>query len=74
MVPRKNPEVVWRLEKGIKEAIHQLNLVGAEIWTRINGINGGRPYARIFRLQWKKPGKKGMSLGIPSADMRAMGC
>lgn len=23
----------------VGEAIHQLNLVGAEIWTRINGIN-----------------------------------
>ncbi len=63
MVPKRNPEVVWRLEKGIHEmawdkarkdeeyedlgvltlmvkgSIHQLNLVGAEIWTRINGIN-----------------------------------
>lgn len=63
IVPKRNPEVVWRLEKGIhamawdkarreddfedlgvltlmvKGGIHQLNLVGAEIWTRINGIN-----------------------------------
>ncbi len=63
MRPKRNPEVVWRLEKGIQEiawekarkgedyedmgvltlmvggTIHQLNLVGAEIWTRINGIN-----------------------------------
>lgn len=62
MVPKRNPEVVWRLEKGMHEmawdkarkeedfedigvltlmvrgSIHQLNLVGAEIWTRINGI------------------------------------
>ena len=62
MRPKRNPEVVWRLEKGIhemawdkarkgeeyedmgvltlliKESIHQLNLVGAEIWTRINGV------------------------------------
>lgn len=61
--PKRNPDVHWRLEKGIHElawdkarkaedyedlgvltlmvqgAIHQLNLVGAEIWTRINGIN-----------------------------------
>lgn len=61
--PKRNPEIVWRLEKGIhemawdksrkgeeyedmgvltlllKESIHQLNLVGAEIWTRINGVN-----------------------------------
>ncbi|NJD61227.1 MAG: PqqD family peptide modification chaperone [Deltaproteobacteria bacterium] len=61
--PKRNPEVVWRMEQGMhaiawdkvrKEeayedvgvltlmvhgAIHQLNLVGAEIWTRINGIN-----------------------------------
>jgi GeoRSP system PqqD family protein len=63
MRPRRNPEVVWRLEKGmhaiawdkarkgeeyedlgvltlmVEKSIHQLNLVGAEIWTRINGIN-----------------------------------
>jgi hypothetical protein len=63
IVPKRNLEVVWRLEKGlheiawekarkeeeyedlgvltlmIQEEIHQLNLVGAEIWTRLNGIN-----------------------------------
>ncbi len=63
MRPKRNPEVTWRLEKGMREVawdkarkgeeyeelgvltlmvkgtIHQLNLVGAEIWTRINGIN-----------------------------------
>jgi GeoRSP system PqqD family protein len=63
MRPKRNPEVVWRLEKGIHElawdkarrdeeyedlgvltlmhkgTIHQLNLVGAEIWTRVNGAN-----------------------------------
>ncbi len=63
MRPKRNPEIVWRLEKGMQEVawenarrgeeyedmgvltlmvggtIHQLNLVGAEIWTRINGIN-----------------------------------
>ena len=63
VVPKRNPDVVWRLEKGIHEmawdkarkeeefedlgvltlmvkgGIHQLNLVGAEIWTRINGIS-----------------------------------
>ena len=63
MRPKRNPAIVWRLEKGmhaiawekfrndedyeelgvltlmIGEAIHQLNLVGAEIWTRINAIN-----------------------------------
>jgi GeoRSP system PqqD family protein len=63
MRPKRNPEIVWRLEKGIhemawdkahkreeyedlgvltlllEESIHQLNLVGAEIWTRINGVN-----------------------------------
>jgi hypothetical protein len=62
IVPKRNPEVVWRLEKGLHEIawekerkeeeyedlgvltlmvkgkIHQLNLVGAEIWTRLNGI------------------------------------
>jgi GeoRSP system PqqD family protein len=63
MRPKRNPEVVWRLEKGmhaiawdkarkgeeyedlgvltlmVEKSIHQLNLVGAEIWTRINGVN-----------------------------------
>lgn len=63
MRPKRNPDIVWRLEKGMQEVawekarkgeeyedmgvltlmvggtIHQLNLVGAEIWTRINGIN-----------------------------------
>jgi hypothetical protein len=63
IVPKRNPDVVWRLEKGIHEmawdkarkeeeyedlgvltlmvkgGIHQLNLVGAEIWTRVNGIS-----------------------------------
>ena len=63
MKPKRNPEVVWRIEKGMRElawdkarkgeayedlgiatlmvkgTIHQLNLVGAEIWSRINGIN-----------------------------------
>lgn len=63
MKPKRNPEVKWRLEKGLYEkaieeakkggdyedmgvltlmvgnSIHQLNLVGAEIWLRINGVN-----------------------------------
>ncbi|RMG57498.1 MAG: PqqD family protein [Deltaproteobacteria bacterium] len=63
MKPKRNPEVMWRVEKGIYQravelakkgedfedigvlsimygnSIHQLNLVGAEIWMRINGIN-----------------------------------
>jgi Coenzyme PQQ synthesis protein D (PqqD) len=63
IVPKRNPEVVWRLEQGLHEiawgkarqeeecedlgvltlmfkgGIHQLNLVGAEIWTRLNGIS-----------------------------------
>jgi len=63
MRPKRNPAVVWRLEKGIHEmawdkarkeedfedlgvltlmhqgSIHQLNLIGAEIWTRVNGAN-----------------------------------
>lgn len=63
IVPKRNPEVAWRLEQGmhelawekarkeeeyedlgvltlmIGEEIHQLNLVGSEIWTRLNGIN-----------------------------------
>ena len=69
MRPKRNPEIVWRLEKGIqemawdkarkgeeyedmgvltllqKESIHQLNLVGAEIWTRINGVNSAEKIA-----------------------------
>jgi GeoRSP system PqqD family protein len=68
--PKRNPEVVWRLETGMRElawerarkgeeyedlgvltllvqgAIHQLNLVGAEVWTRINGINTEEKIAR----------------------------
>lgn len=76
MIPKRNPDVVWRLEKGIHEiawdkarkdeeyedlgvltlmikgGIHQLNLVGAEIWTRINGINSlekiSREIAKLF--------------------------
>lgn len=63
IVPKRNPDVVWRLEKGLHEmawdkarkeeeyedlgvltlmvkgGIHQLNLVGAEIWTRVNGVS-----------------------------------
>ena len=70
MRPKRNPEVVWRLEEGMREvawerarkgeeyedlgvltlmvqgAIHQLNLVGAEVWTRINGINTTEKIAR----------------------------
>ena len=69
MRPKRNPEIVWRLEKGIhemawdkarkgeeyedlgvltllfKESIHQMNLVGAEIWTRINGVNSAEKIA-----------------------------
>ena len=75
IVPKRNPEVVWRLEKGlheiawekarkeeeyedlgvltlmIKGKIHQLNLVGAEIWTRLNGINAlGKISAEVAAL------------------------
>ncbi len=63
MRPRRNPEVVWRVEKGMRElawdkarkgedyedigvltlmaqgSISQLNVVAAEIWTRINAVN-----------------------------------
>lgn len=63
MRPKRNPEVVWRLEAGLHRmawekarreeeyedlgvltlmyggSIHQLNLVGAEIWTRVNGAS-----------------------------------
>jgi len=75
IVPKRNPEVVWRLEKGLHEIawgkarneeeyedlgvltlmlkgeIHQLNLVGAEIWTRLNGINAlGKISAEVATL------------------------
>ena len=75
IVPKRNPEVAWRLEKGlheiawekarkeeeyedlgvltlmVKEEIHQLNLVGAEIWTRLNGINAlGKISAEVAAL------------------------
>ena len=30
----------------VRGAIHQLNLVGAEVWTRINGINTAEKIAR----------------------------
>ena len=70
MRPKRNPEVVWRLEEGMRElawerarkgedyedlgvlslmvkgTIHQLNLVGAEVWTRINGIHTAEKIAR----------------------------
>ncbi len=70
MRPKRNPEIVWRLEEGMRDlawekvrkgeeyeelgvltlmvegAIHQLNLVGAEVWTRINGINTAEKIAR----------------------------
>ncbi len=63
IVPKRNPDVVWRLEKKthetaweearkggeyedlgvltlmVKGGIHQLNLVGAEIWSRIDGTS-----------------------------------
>ena len=75
IVPKRNPEVVWRLEKGLHEIagekarkeeeyedlgvltlmskgeIHQLNLVGAEIWTRLNGISAlGKISAEVASL------------------------
>ncbi|MBP2677620.1 MAG: coenzyme biosynthesis protein PqqD [Deltaproteobacteria bacterium] len=75
IVPKRNPEVVWRLEKGLHEIawekarkeeeyedlgvltlmfkgeIHQLNLVGAEIWTRLNGISAlGKISAEVATL------------------------
>ncbi len=75
IVPKRNPEVVWRLEKGLHEIawekarkeeeyedlgvltlmfkgeIHQLNLVGAEIWTRLNGISAvGKISAEVAAL------------------------
>ena len=75
IVPKRNPEVAWRLEKGMQEIawekarkeeeyedigvltlmirgeIHQLNLVGAEIWTRLNGINAlGKISAEVAAL------------------------
>jgi len=99
IVPKRNPEVVWRLEKGVHEIawekarkeeeyedlgvltlmvkaeIHQLNLVGAEIWTRMNGINTLRKISgrsrRSFRGIWKRrkrraripPGDRGEGVG-----------
>lgn len=63
MRPKKNREIVWRMEEGLyalawekarngedfedfgvltlmmSGAIHRLNLVGAEVWTRINGVS-----------------------------------
>jgi pyrroloquinoline quinone biosynthesis protein D len=63
MRPKRNPEVVWRMETGLHDlawskarrgeefedlgiltlvvrgSVHQLNLVGAEIWSRVNGVN-----------------------------------
>ena len=75
IVPKRNPEVVWRLEKGLHEiawekarkeeeyedlgvltlmvngGIHQLNLVGAEIWTRLNGVSAlGKISAEVAAL------------------------
>ena len=75
IVPKRNPEVVWRLEQGLHEIawgkarkeeeyedlgvlslmfkgeIHQLNLVGAEIWTRLNGISAlGKISAEVATL------------------------
>jgi len=75
IVPKRNPEVVWRREKGLHEIawekarkeeeyedlgvltlmlkgeIHQLNLVGAEIWTRLNGISAlGKISAEVAPL------------------------
>jgi pyrroloquinoline quinone biosynthesis protein D len=75
IVPKRNPEVAWRLEKGPHEiawekvrkdeeyedlavltlmvngGIHQLNLVGAEIWTRLNGISAvGKISAEVAAL------------------------
>jgi GeoRSP system PqqD family protein len=68
--PKRNSEVVWRLEEGMRQlawerarkgeeyedlavltlmvrgAIHQLNLPGAEVWTRINGVNTSEKIAR----------------------------
>jgi pyrroloquinoline quinone biosynthesis protein D len=82
MKPKRNPEVAWRLEKGMhalawdkarKEeeyedmgvmtlmvggSIHQLNLVGAEIWTRMNGINSVEKIsAEIAALFGWEPGE-----------------
>ena len=77
MRPKRNPEVVWRLEEGMRDlawerarkgeeyedlgvltlmvqgAIHQLNLVGAEVWTRINGINTAEKIARDVAALWE---------------------
>ena len=84
IVPKRNPEVVWRLEKGLHEIawekarkeeeyedlgvltlmfqgkIHQLNLVGAEIWTRLNGISAlGKISAEVAALFSWDPAEAG---------------
>ncbi|HEU5359765.1 MAG TPA: PqqD family peptide modification chaperone [Candidatus Deferrimicrobiaceae bacterium] len=82
MRPKRNPEIVWRLEEGMRElawerarageeyedlgvltlmdkgAIHQLNLVGAEVWTRINGINTGGKIARDVAALFENDAKE----------------
>ncbi len=80
--PKRNPEVAWRLEKGLHamawdkargeeefedigvltlmygDGIHQLNLLGAEIWTRVNGVNSvGRISGEVAELFGWEPGE-----------------
>jgi len=101
--PRRNPAIVWRLEKGMHglawdrarkgeeyeeigvltlmlgESIHQLNLVGAEIWTRINGINTAEKIAAeiealLPREQWIKFSTRLILHGRRVCSARSPGC
>ena len=96
--PRRNPAIVWRLEKGMHElawdkarkgeeyeeigvltlmlgeSIHQLNLVGAEIWTRINGINTAeRIAAEIAPLFQAEPEEMHADVTAFLADLEGKG-
>lgn len=98
MRPKRRPEVVWRLEKGMREAalekarrgeayedigvatlmvggtIHQLNLVGAEIWSRINGINSvSKIAADVAALFEADPGEVEADVGEFLRDIEARG-
>ena len=98
IVPKRNPEVVWRLEKGlheiawekarkeeeyedlgvltlmIKGEIHQLNLVGAEIWTRLNGISAlGKISAEVAALFSWDPERRKRRCSSSSGESRKRG-
>jgi pyrroloquinoline quinone biosynthesis protein D len=98
MRPKRNPEVVWRLEKGlhamawekakqgeeyedlgvltlmVRGSIHQLNLVGAEIWTRINGVNTAEKIAReVAALFESDPAETAEDVAAFLADIEKKG-